>query len=132
MKAYYENFELNAKYIGVKGAPWDGTNKNHWSIVVCNTNNNKWTMFDYWTCDMSTQDDILEAFCYWLEDCHASRNSFEDFCDIAGYVNMRDYPKAKKAYDLCKNSYRKWMRICGMTESESLDFLNGLHEGNYI
>ena len=129
MKTYWKNFELNAKFVGVKGAPWDSTNKNHWSVVVCNKKNNKWTMFDYWCKDMSMQEDVLEAFCYWLEDCHISRDSFEDFCDI---INIHDYPKAKKSYALCKNAYKKWMRINDMTESESLDFLDELHEENNI
>ena len=129
MKAYYGGFELNAKYVGVKGAPWDSLNKDQWQIVVYNLNTKKWTMFDYWAREIDTPKDVLEAFCYWLEDCNAGCYDFITFVDNYGYTDLRH---AKKIYNACVKACRKWRRVSEMTERETIYFLDDLREENDI
>ena len=131
MKAYWKNFELNAKYIGVKGAPWNSLNKDQWQIVVCNLDTKKWTTFDYWARKMDTPKEVLKAFCNWLDDAYASRTDFINFCFNYGYT-LEDLTKAKKVYRLCENAYKKWMRVSDMTDDDGMDFFNNLCEENDI
>lgn len=134
MKAYWKNFELNSKFVGVKGAPWDANNTNQNTIIVCNKDTHKWTSFDFWGNsahpEIKNSKMLLKAFAFWLEDCHAGYGDFIDFVDYYGYNTNLRY--AKKLYDTCVRSYKKWRRVSEMTDSESLDFLDKLREENDI
>lgn len=127
--AYYKNFKIVSHYVGVKNAPFDDRNTNQNTIVLTNMDTGKWTTFDFWGSylypELETDQDILDAFYYWLCDGMASRQSFDDFCFEFGYDDGR---KSKKLFNLCKKNYEKWMKICEMTESETWDFIDELGE----
>lgn len=133
MKAYWKNFELNAKYIGVKGAPWNTNNTNQNTIIVCNKDTNKWTSFDFWCSNAHPEIEdskmLLEAFSYWLEDCLVGCGDLVDFLINYEYTDLRH---ATKLYNTCVKAYKKWRRVSEMTESESRDFLDELREENDI
>ena len=133
MKAYWKNFELNSKFVGVKGAPWNANNTNQNTIIVCNKDTHKWTSFDFWGNNAHPEIEdskmLLEAFACWLEDCYVGCDDFIAFVENYGYTDLRH---AKKIYDACVRSYKKWRRVSEMTESESFDFLDKLREENDI
>ncbi|MBQ3502518.1 MAG: hypothetical protein IJA72_02530 [Clostridia bacterium] len=133
MKTCWHNFELNSKFVGVKGAPWNANNTNQNTIIVCNKDTHKWTSFDFWGNNAYPEIEdskmLLEAFACWLEDCNAGCFDFIEFVDCYGYTDLRH---AKKIYDACVRSCRKWRRVSEMTEKETIYFLDELREENDI
>lgn len=129
MKAYWKNFELNSKFVGVKGAPWNANNTNQNTIIICNKDTHKWTSFDFWCPEIKDSKSVLEAFIYWLEDCLAGCGDLVDFLINYDYTDLR---KAKKLFNLCVKAYKKWRRVSEMSENETIDFLDELREYNNI
>lgn len=96
-KAVFNEFKVEAEYVGKKAAKWTVRGKenyNHHVITVTNTENGKWAQFDFWngieSGKLETEYDILNAFYCFVLDAISGDMAFDEFCGEFGYETVKE------------------------------------------
>lgn len=108
------NWQVTAEYTGSKMADWGITkNWNHHTVTVKNTQNGKWTCFDFWASiahpRVTSRYDTLNAFRCFVEDAISGDMDYKEFCAEFGYDEYDT--RAKKTWKACQRSAEKLHRI---------------------
>lgn len=115
---------LSSEYVGT-ATPWgEKYIKQHHE--VCVEIDGYKTSFDYYCNDGGLNDDSeIEAFYCFLSDALAYNNArdIDDFASEFGYDKVSDL---LKAYDGCKDAWKKWQAICG--DIDGYELVNWLQE----
>jgi hypothetical protein len=140
IKASFGEFELTARYKGVKSAIWDADSyTRHYVITVqgCNTRAPK-ISFDYWTSRVRAvvrdSKEVIEAFAMFLRDVESAKDTaFEDFAAEYGYLpcnNKAELKRALDAYKACVTAAETWDKI-SISRTDTVKLLEALDDAGF-